>query len=123
MPAAKTCFFPQGKKEFLILKVGHGDGCAIHWTIQGVGFLQGSLAQRQEQGKGHGYKWLIPLLVDLETLPGLDSFTEPMIITRVWDIAREGHSHCFQGLWPEGRKLGLWQGLCSASLDDALGLR
>ena len=59
MPAAKTCFFPQGKKEFLILKVGHGDGCAIHWTIQGVGFLQGSLAQWQEQGLRKQICWVL----------------------------------------------------------------
>ena len=40
-------------------------------------------------------------------LPGLDSSTEPMIIMGVWDTAREGHHHCSQGFWPEGRDLGL----------------
>lgn len=62
-----------------------------------------------------------PPLVDSKTLPGLDSFIEPIIITGVWDIAGEGHRHCFQGFWLEGQKLGLWQGVCSASLGDVSG--
>ena len=52
-------FFPQGKKEFLILNMGHGDGCAIHWTIQGVGFLQGSLAYWQEKGLRKQIGWVL----------------------------------------------------------------
>ena len=59
MPAAKTWVFSQGKKDFFILNMGHGDGCATHWTIQGVGSLQGSLAEWQEQGLRKQIGWVL----------------------------------------------------------------
>lgn len=84
----------------------------------------GAGPQGEEQGKGHGCKWLIPPLVDSEMLlPGLDSFIEPIIIMGVWDTAGEGYSHCSQGFWPEGSNLGLWQGVCSAPLGEVSGPR
>ena len=70
--------------------------------------LGGGRATRRGAGQRSWVQWLIPPLVDSETLlPGLDSSTEPMIIMGVWDTAREGHHHCSQGFWPEGRDLGL----------------
>lgn len=61
------------------------------------------------------------VLVDLETLPGLDSFIEPTIITGVWDIARE--APLLSGLMGQRPEAWAMAGVCSASLGNASGLR
>ena len=39
--------------------MGHGDGCTIHLTIEGAGFLRGSLVQWQEQRLWKQIGWVL----------------------------------------------------------------